>query len=453
MTLTKDYEATHLNVLIVDDEANIRKTLRVFLESRGHSVTSVSNGRDAQMEADRQVFDLVFVDLRLGSEKGLDLIPPLLGACPWIKIVVITAYASIDTAVEAMRRGATDYIPKPFTPEQVELVTERVAKVRRMEQRIATLKEDLERLHPEVTFTSQYSSMQRAIELARQVASSEAIVLLRGPSGTGKTVLARAIHGWSNRAGKPFGAISCPALSSELLESELFGHVKGAFTGALRDNPGRVSACNGGTLFLDEIGDLPLSVQPKLLRFIQDREYEHVGDQRTRKADVRIIAATNTDLDKAVKEGRFREDLYYRMNVIQIDLPPMADRPDDVETMAKEMLSFFGAQNHKFLRGFSDEALSALRHYSWPGNVRELRNVVERAAILCTTELVGAEYLPNSIVPSPPSVQVGDPVSLKVLEENHIRRIITSTRTLQEAADILGIDQATLWYKRKQYGI
>lgn len=453
MTLTKDYEATHLNVLIVDDEANIRKTLRVFLESRGHSVTSVSNGRDAQMEADRQVFDLVFVDLRLGSEKGLDLIPPLLGACLWIKIVVITAYASIDTAVEAMRRGATDYIPKPFTPEQVELVTERVAKVRSMEQRIATLKEDLERLHPEVTFTSQYSSMQRAIELARQVASSEAIVLLRGPSGTGKTVLARAIHGWSNRAGKPFGAISCPALSSELLESELFGHVKGAFTGALRDNPGRVSACNGGTLFLDEIGDLPLSVQPKLLRFIQDREYEHVGDQRTRKADVRIIAATNTDLDKAVKEGRFREDLYYRMNVIQIDLPPMADRPDDVETMAKEMLSFFGAQNHKFLRGFSDEALSALRHYSWPGNVRELRNVVERAAILCTTELVGAEYLPNSIVPSPPSVQVGDPVSLKVLEENHIRRIITSTRTLQEAADILGIDQATLWYKRKQYGI
>lgn len=453
MPLTDDYKSTHLNILIVDDEANIRKTLRVFLESRGHWVISVSNGRDAQMEADRQVFDLAFVDLRLGAEKGLDLIPPLLGACPWIKIVVITAYASIDTAVEAMRRGATDYIPKPFTPEQVELVTERLAKIRSMEQRIATLKEDLERLHPEVTFTSQYSSMLRAIELARQVAISEAIVLLRGPSGTGKTVLARAIHGWSNRAGKPFGTVSCPVLSPELLESELFGHVKGAFTGALRDNPGRVSACNGGTLFLDEIGDLPLSVQPKLLRFIQDREYEHVGDQKTRKADVRIIAATNSDLEIAVKEGRFREDLYYRMNVIQIDLPPLADRPDDVETMAREMLSFFGAQNHKYFIGFSNEALRALRNYSWPGNVRELRNVVERAAILCTTELVGVGYLPASIVPSAPSVQIGDHVSLKVMEENHIRRVIASTRTLQEASDILGIDQATLWYKRKQYGI
>ncbi len=236
--------------------------------------------------------------------------------------MVITAYASVDTAVEAMRRGATDYIPKPFTPEQVALVTERVAAVRSMEQRLAALSEDLERLHPKVSFASQHPGMQRAIALARQVASSEAVVLLRGPSGTGKTVLARAIHGWSHRADKPFGIVSCPTLSSELLESELFGHVKGAFTGALRDNPGRVAACEGGTLFLDEIGDLPLSLQPKLLRFIQDREYERVGDQRTKRADVRIVTATNTDLESAVKDGRFREDLYYRMNVIQIDLPP-----------------------------------------------------------------------------------------------------------------------------------
>ena len=452
-TMAQNDKPANLNILIVDDEANIRKTLAVCLDLLGHRVVAVSNAADARAEANRQVFDLGFVDLRLGAENGLDLIPALLAACPWLKIVVITAYASVDTAVEAMRRGATDYIPKPFKPDQVELVTNRVATVRGMEQRIATLQEDLQRLHPEVTFNSQNPGMQRAIELARHVAPSEAVILLRGPSGTGKTVLARAIQGWSRRADKPLGVISCPSLSPELLESELFGHVKGAFTGALRDNPGRVAACEGGTLFLDEIGDLPLSIQPKLLRFIQDHEYERVGDQQTRKADVRIITATNTDLDKAVKEERFREDLYYRLNVIQIDLPPLAERPEDVEAMAKEMLSFFGAQNHKVLRGFSDEALSALRNYSWPGNIRELRNVIERAAILCRTEIVGIEYLPTSIAPSTSPIQLGDPVSLEVIEEHHIRRLIASTRSLQEAADLLGIDQATLWRKRKQYGI
>lgn len=442
-----------LNVLIIDDEANIRKTLTVCLESRGHRVIAVSNGKDARAEADRQVFDLAFVDLRLGTENGLDLIPVILGACPWIKVVVITAYASIDTAVEAMRRGATDYIPKPFTPEQVQIVTDRVATVRSMEQRIATLKEDLERLHPEVSFSSRHPGMQRAVELARQVASSEAVVLLRGPSGTGKTVLARAIHGWSRRADKPFGTISCPTLSSDLLESELFGHVKGAFTGALRDNPGRIAACEGGTLFLDEIGDLPLGLQPKLLRFIQDREYESVGDQRTKRADVRIVTATNTDLDNAVRDGRFREDLYYRLNVIQIDLPPLADRPDDVESLAESMLEFFGAQNHKILKGFSDSAIMALRQYSWPGNIRELRNVVERAAILCNADTVQVEHLPASVSPHTPPLQLGDHVSLKVIEEHHIRRVVATSKTLQEAANILGIDQATLWHKRKQFGI
>jgi len=353
-----------------------------------------------------------------------------------------------------MKRGASDYIAKPFTPGQLELVTERLAAVCGMEQRIALLQEDLNRMHPETDFTSRHSSMQRVIELAHQVASSEAVVLLLGPSGTGKTVLARSIHTWSHRAKKPFVVISCPALSSELLESELFGHIKGSFTGAVRDNPGKIFACEGGTLFLDEIGDLPLSIQPKLLRFIQDREYERIGDHQTRKADVRIIAATNSKLEKAVREGRFREDLFYRLNVIQLDVPPLADRPDDVEQLAGNMLKFFAAQNHKHLEGFTADALIALRNYSWPGNIRELRNFVERAVILSKTAYIGVDLLPDPIAMKEPSVvRLGDPLTLDVIEENHIRRILAATKSLQEAADLLGIDQATLWRKRKQYKI
>jgi two-component system, NtrC family, response regulator AlgB len=446
-------EEARLRVLVVDDEANIRKTVSVCLESEGHRVTAVGNAKDALAEADRQVFDLAFVDLRLGTESGLDLIPALLAECPWLKIVVITAYASVDTAVEAMRRGAVDYIPKPFKPDQLLLVTDRVATLRGMEQRIATLQEDLERLNPEITFSSHDPGMQRAIELARKVAESDAVVMLRGPSGTGKTVLARAIHRWSRRAPKPLGVVSCPSLSAELLESELFGHVKGAFTGALRDNPGRVAACEGGSLFLDEIGDLPLSIQPKLLRFIQDREYERVGDQQTRRSDVRILTATNTDLEQAVKEGRFREDLYYRLNVIQIVIPPLRERPEDIEALAKTMLAFFGAQNHKTFTGFSEEALNALREYTWPGNVREMRNVIERAAILCASDHVSVDHLPETITPHKPPVRLGDPVALDVIEENHIRRVLAATKSLQEAADILGIDQATLWRKRRDFGV
>jgi NtrC-family two-component system response regulator AlgB len=448
-----DHTTGPLNILVIDDEPNIRKTLGVCLEGYGHRVTAVGNVTDAQNEAALQAFDLAFVDLRLGTESGMDLISALRAACPWLKIVVITAYASIDTAVEAIRRGATDYIPKPFKPDQVALVTERIATLHAMEQRISRLQEDLERVHPEILFKSHHAGMQRAIELARQVAPSEAVLMLRGPSGTGKSVLARAIHAWSQRASKPLGIISCPTLSAELLESELFGHVKGAFTGALRDNPGRVAACEGGTLFLDEIGELPHTIQPKLLRFIQDREYEQVGGQRTRKADVRILAATNADLEQAVKAGRFREDLYYRLNVIQIEIPPLRDRPDDTELLATAMLGFFGAQNHKVFRGFSEDALRALRNYPWPGNIRELRNVIERAAILCSGEVIGVENLPESISPHHPPIQIGDRVPLTLIEENHIRRVLASTKSLQEAAEVLGIDQATLWRKRKQFEI
>jgi len=442
-----------LNILVVDDELNIRKTLSICLETEGHRVIAVSNFQDALAEASRRSFELAFIDLRLGTDDGLDLIPALMAATPWLKIIVITAYASIDTAVEAMRRGATDYIPKPFTPAQVKLAVQKVFEMRTLEQRVAALQEDLGRSNPEVDFSSTSPAMQRTVNLARQVASSDTTLLLRGESGTGKTVLARAIHSWSHRGTKPFSIVSCPSFSSELLESELFGHIKGAFTGAIRDNPGRIAACEGGTLVLDEIGDLPLSLQPKLLRFVQDKDYERVGDYTTRKANVRLIAATNINLEKAVKEGRFREDLFYRLNVIQIEIPPLRERPEDAVMLAERLLAFYGRSSHRAFLGFTPDALQALKQYDWPGNVRELSNVVERAVILCQAERIGFECLPPTLSPDDSTPNIGDRVPLEKVEEQHIRRILATTKSLQEAADILGIDQATLWRRRKRYGI
>jgi NtrC-family two-component system response regulator AlgB len=442
-----------LHILVVDDELNIRKTLTVCLETEGHKVTAVSNFQDAVAEASRRSFDLAFVDLRLGTDDGLDLIPALLAATPWLKIIVITAYASIDTAVEAIRRGATDYIPKPFTPAQINLAVRKVFEVRFLEQKVAALQEDLGRQHPEIDFSSSSPKMQRAVNVARQAALAEATILLCGESGTGKTVLARAIHSWSGRAAKPFSLISCPSFPHELLESELFGHVKGAFTGAVRDNPGRIAASDGGTLLLDEISDLPLALQPKLLRFVQDREYERIGDTVTRKADVRLIAATNTNLADAVKKGQFREDLYFRLSVIPIEIPPLRERPDDVPVLAERLLTFHARNNHRSFLGFKDEALRALTAYYWPGNVRELSNAIERATILCPTDRIGLECLPANLSPGGTEVKIGDPVSLDKIEESHIRRVLASSKSLQEAATVLGIDQATLWRRRKQYGI
>jgi NtrC-family two-component system response regulator AlgB len=442
-----------LNILVVDDEVNIRKTLSMFLETEGHKVIAVSNYEDAIAEASRRSFELAFVDLRLGTQSGLDLIPALLAATPWLKIIVLTAYASIDTAVEAIRRGATDYLPKPFTPAQIKLAMQKVFALRTLEQKVTTLQEDLGRLHPEIDFSSTSNAMKHAVNLARQVAPSDATILLRGESGTGKSVLARAIHAWSNRLAKPMSIVSCPSFSSDLLESELFGHIKGAFTGAIRDNTGRIAACEGGTLLLDEIGDLPLSLQPKLLRFVQDREYERVGDYSTHKANVRLITATNVDLEKAAKEGRFREDLFYRLNVIQIEIPPLRDRPDDVVALAERLLVFYARNNHRSFLGFTKDALDALKRYSWPGNVRELRNIIERAAIISQADRIGIESLPASLVPGDSNAHIGDPVTLETIEEQHVRRVLAATKSLQEAADILGIDQATLWRRRKKYGI
>jgi NtrC-family two-component system response regulator AlgB len=440
-----------MRILICDDEQVIRKTLVLCLEAEGHQVIAVSTSADALAAATRSSFDLAFVDLRLGAENGLHLIPMLLAQSPWMKIVMITAYATIDTAVDAMRRGATDYVPKPFTPNQIVAVSEKIGRIRALENRLATLQDGAARDGgPELTSSSPL--MQRATELARQVALSDASILLRGESGTGKGVMAQAIHGWSPRGSKPLSVISCPSLSADLLESELFGHVKGSFTGAVRDHPGRIAASDGGTVFLDEIGELPLALQPKLLRFLQDHRFERVGDTATRQADVRIIAATNRDLQAAVAQGSFREDLYYRLNVFPIELPALRDRQPDILTLAHHLLQ--GLLHGKRILGFTPDAAQALLGYAWPGNIRELRNVVERATILCQAAQIGIEHLPQQLIGlSARGNQVGDLVALEALEEDHIRRVLSQVPALDRAAAILGIDQATLWRRRKKYGI
>jgi NtrC-family two-component system response regulator AlgB len=454
MATTDDPAKNRLNILIVDDETNIRKTLTYCLEAEGHSVVSVSNFTDAINEARRRSFDMAFVDLKLGKDNGMDLIPIILSDSPWIKIVIITAYASIESAVESIKRGATDYIVKPFTTDQIKLMTLRISRIRQLENQVVTLKENMQFLGREDSpFQSDNASMQRFMETAKNAAPSEAIILLRGESGTGKSVYARAIHNWSGRSTKPLGIVSCPAVPHDLLESEIFGHVRGAFTGAVKDNPGRIAACEGGTLFLDEIGEMPFSIQAKLLRFIQDKEYERLGEATSRKANVRIIAATNADLEKHVAEGIFREDLFYRLNVINLIVPPLRERTEDIMPLALSFLAYFCRINHKTIQGFTDDAIKRMTGYKWPGNVRELRNTIERAVILGSAKQVGDNDLPENITPVPITQVIGDMVPLSVIEELHIRRIMTKTASLQEAAEILGIDQATLWRRRKAYGI
>ena len=445
-----------LKVLVVDDDPSIRSKLAMCLEDDGHDVTAVSGTDEAVEAATEEPFDAIFLDLRLPGTSGMDIIPDLVERRPRAEIIIITAHASIESAVKAMRTGASDYLPKPFSPAQVRLAMQKAADRHALERRVETLEADLDNARPGEHLESKNGRMQEVLALARRAADSEAVVLLRGESGTGKGVLARAVHAWSNRVGGPFVTVHCPSLSGELLESELFGHAEGAFTGAVKASEGRVGKAEGGTLLLDEIADLPPALQPKLLRFIQSQEYERVGDPKTRRADVRLLAATNQNLEAAVEEGRFREDLFYRINVIEVELPPLRERPEDILPMAQQFLTFFAGKYDRPARAFTDEAAKQLRRYGWPGNVRELQNAVERAVILSRKEHVAPTELPFGSDPEPAEdsvPQVGTMVSLAELEKAHIHRVIAATDTLEEAAETLGIDPATLWRRRKQYGL
>jgi NtrC-family two-component system response regulator AlgB len=442
---------TSLRVLVIDDEKNIRATLSTCLEAMGCAVGEAPT-RQAALRLIRQSrWDMAFLDLRLGEEDGLELIPELLAESPSIEIIVITAFATIQTAVKAIRLGARDFLPKPFEPVQIRHLIERTQEIRRLERTVHDLSDRLGEAAPDVDLTTQSPAMRLALETLRLASSSYASVLLKGESGTGKTVFARTLHAMSERAGGPFVVVNCPTLSEELLTSELFGHAKGAFTGAVRDQPGKVEAAEGGTLFLDEISEMPVNLQAKLLRFLQDRQFERVGETRTRTADVRMVAATNRDLDEEVSAGRFREDLLYRLNVIEITVPPLRERKEDILPLARRFAVFFAQSARRQTPEIAPSAQAVLEHYPWPGNVRELRNVMERALILWPSTLLEAKAFPEKVAGHGPSgPELGGEFTLEEIEGEHIRLVLAKAATLEDASRILGIDASTLWRKRKK---
>lgn len=443
-----------MRVLIVDDEQSIRRTTRIAVETAGFSAIEAPSAARALKLVEEEKFDACFLDLKLGTEDGLEVLAKILKIQSTIAVVMFTAYANVATAVEAMRRGAFDFIPKPFTPDQIRAVLAKIEKARALETKVQALETQLADSSPSVDLASSEASVQRALEIAFKAAETPATILVLGPSGTGKSVLAREIHKRSTQRDAAFVTVNCPSLSRELLESELFGHVKGAFTSAVSDAVGKVAAADGGTLFLDEIGELPLEIQPKLLRLLQEREYERVGDPRPRRANVRLIAATNRNLADEVKQGRFREDLFYRLNVITIVLPGLSERPADLMRFAENYRKFFAERVGKKVTAFSAPVKAAFASYKWPGNLRELRNVIERAVILSPGETIELADLPEEFSgQANQAIAVGARVTLDALEAEHIRRILISSRNLDEAARTLGIDPATLYRKRQKLGL
>lgn len=433
---------------------SVLRTTAYALRALGHHPFTAENSRRAAAILNEEKIDVVLLDVNLGAENGLDFLLQIRGEGNDVPVIVFTAQTSVEAAVEAMRRGAYDYIPKPIVPEDIQQKLARLEEHRRIKTKVSELETQVAHAHPSPLLESTEPGMRRAFEVAFRAAPSDATVLLLGPSGTGKTVLARAIHDRSARASRPFVTVNCPSLTRELLESELFGHMKGAFTGALRDTWGKVAAADEGTLFLDEIGEVPPEIQPKLLRLLQDREYERVGDTRTRRADIRLIAATNRDLAAEVEAGRFREDLYYRLKVIAVEVPPLAERPADLMRIAENYLRHFATEKGRPKMRFSQEARDAIARHRWPGNLRELRNVVERAVILTTGDEIAASDLPDELVaPTRVPGGVGQFITIDELEREHIQSILSKTDSLDQAARILGIDSATLYRKRKRMGL
>jgi NtrC-family two-component system response regulator AlgB len=441
-------------VLVVDDDAHIVRTLEIMLEDDGHEVFTARSGEEALVRLERQGVDIALVDLQLPGMSGTDLLRHLRDAHRNVQAVIITAHGSIETAVEAMKEGAFDYLTKPFSPDQVRHRLQQIEHVARLQREVAGLRRRIGDLSFQDDFVTQSPATLHLLDVARDVATSDATVLITGESGTGKTLLARLMHAASGRRDGPFAIVDCTSFQESLLESELFGHKRGAFTGAVSDKSGKVETAQGGTLFLDEIGEVPLHLQGKLLRLVEDRTYERLGDPTPRRVDARIIAATNRDIQDMVREHLFREDLFYRLSVVDLCLPALRHRTEDVLHLAGAFVSLFSKAHGRKATGWDDEVARALVTYSWPGNVRELAHAIERAVLLSPGRTIRLEHLPERVRDKNAADGASDQhLTLAELEDRHIRRVLALNLPQDEAARRLGIDPSTLWRKRKKCGL
>jgi DNA-binding NtrC family response regulator len=444
-------------ILVVDDDPYIQEALGDRLESLGYRVARASDGNQALELIDHQDPQMVFLDIEMPGMKGLDVLREIRAREKDFPVVMITAYGSVDLAVEAMKEGAYDFIPKPFKANHVALVVEKAMERQRLRREKEVLSEEVDKRYRLVAGNS--AKLNAAISGAKKAAGSKSTILLLGESGTGKELFARAIHNWSERKDRPFIAINCVGLSKELLESELFGYEKGAFTGASQLKRGKIEIANGGTVFLDEVGDISEELQAKLLRFLQEREFERVGGTQLIRVDVRIIAATNRNLEAAVKEGGFREDLYYRINVVPIVLPPLRGRKEDVPVLAQFFMQRFSIESKKSFTEISQEALEALGAYDWPGNVRELANVIERAVVLGQPPTIQIEDLSPGIVAAEGEIDNRPtPVSYHESVDEYRREVIVSALAQTQgnraaAARLLGLQRSYLLRLMKAFDI
>ncbi|MBI1736449.1 MAG: sigma-54-dependent Fis family transcriptional regulator [Candidatus Rokubacteria bacterium] len=416
-------------ILIADDEDTLRWVLEKGLGQAGYEVAAVADGRAALRAFETEAFDLVFLDVRMPGVSGLDVLQQLRQSHPDTQVVVMTAHGTMDTAIQAMQRGAYDYLAKPFDLDEVLLLAERALTARRLTQEVAQLKTGLHEVWEFGALVGRHPRMQDVYKTIGRIAGSDVTVLLRGDSGTGKELVARAVHHYSRRAGRPFVAVSCAAIPGTLLESELFGHERGAFTDAKERKLGKLELAHGGTFYLDEVGDMPLELQAKLLRALQERTIERIGGREPIRIDVRVLAATNRDLETLMREGRFREDLYYRLNVVTVNLPPLRERRRDIPLLVEHFLAKHAAELGE--RGIAPDALDRLVGYDWPGNVRELENVIQRAMVMATGGVILPEHLPIGPVSAAASVAVD-----ATLEEIIERKLLDCVRGLRASANL-----------------